>query len=95
MDHLCITNHFFGGGAIFFSLFDKGLIKRAHLNDIVPQIINFYLTISDQSSLEEVINESKAIEKQFNNLVDNVVKRKEAYKKIKRRFQRRVAKQRI
>ena len=77
---------FFGGGAIFFSLFDKGLIKRAHLNDIVPQIINFYLTISDQSSLEEVINESMAIEKQFNNLVDNVKKRKEAYKKLKEDF---------
>jgi DNA adenine methylase len=77
---------FFGGGAIFFSLFDKGLIRKAYLNDIVPQIVNFYLTISKESSLEELIKESKAIEEKFNNLIDNVEKRKKSYQELKEDF---------
>ena len=77
---------FFGGGAIFFSLYEKKYIKKAHLNDIVPQVVNFYKTISHEGALGEVIKESKKIEKKFNKLIANEKKRAEEYYKLRTLF---------
>ncbi len=77
---------FFGGGAIFFSLYEKKYIKKAYLNDIVPQVVNFYKTISHEDALVEVIKESKKIEKRFNKLIDNEKKRAEKYYELRTLF---------
>ena len=70
---------FFGGGAIFFSLYSKGFIKDAELNDVVPQVVNFYNALSNQNASKLLINEAKKIEKKFNSLNTNVDKRKKEY----------------
>ena len=77
---------FFGGGTIFFSLYEKEYIKKAHLNDIVPQVVNFYKTISNKDALDEVIKESKKIEKRFNKLIDNEKERAEEYYNLRNLF---------
>ena len=77
---------FFGGGAIFFSLYEKEYIKKAYLNDIIPQVVNFYKTISNEDALDEVIKESKKIEKRFNKLIDNEKERAEEYYNLRKLF---------
>jgi len=77
---------FFGGGAIFFSLFSKGFIKNAYLNDVVPQVVNFYNVLSDQTSRSVLKTEAKKIEKKFNNLNSDIDKRKKEYTKFREAF---------
>ena len=77
---------FFGGGAIFFSLFSKGFIKNAYLNDVVPQVVNFYNVLSDHTSRNMMKTEAKKIEKKFNNLNSDIDKRKKEYTKLREAF---------
>ena len=77
---------FFGGGAIFFSLFSKGLIQNAYLNDVVPQVVNFYNVLSDQTSRGVLKVEAKKIEKKFNNLNLDIERRKIEYTKFRETF---------
>ena len=77
---------FFGGGAIFFSLFSKGFIQNAYLNDVVPQVVNFYNVLSDQTSRSLLKIEAKKIEKKFNNLNTDIDKRKKEYTKFRETF---------
>ena len=77
---------FFGGGAIFFSLFSKGFIKNAYLNDVVPQVVNFYNVLSDHTSRNMMKTEAKKIEKKFNNLNSDIGKRKKEYTKFREAF---------
>lgn len=77
---------FFGGGAIFFSLFSKGFIKNAYLNDVVPQVVNFYNVLSDQTSRSLLKVEAKKIEKKFNNLNSDIDIRKKEYTKFRETF---------
>ena len=77
---------FFGGGAVFFSLFSKGFIKNAYLNDVVPQVVNFYNVLSDQTSRSLLKIEAKKIEKKFNNLNTDIDKRKKEYTKFRETF---------
>ena len=74
---------FFGGGAIFFSLYSKGFIKKAYLNDVVPQVVNFYNAISNPSSRNILKEEAKKIENKFNNLNLDVEDRREKYIKFR------------
>ena len=77
---------FFGGGAIFFSLYSKGLLENAYLNDVVPQIVNFYNTLSDEKARNGIKEEVKRIEDKFNNLNSDVDKRKKEYIKFRENF---------
>ena len=77
---------FFGGGAIFFSLYSKGFIKKAHLNDVVPQVVNFYNVISNEDGRNILKKEAKKIESKFNNLNTDIEKRKEQYIKFRENF---------
>ena len=77
---------FFGGGAIFFSLYSRGFLKNAHLNDVVPQVVNFYNIISNQDARNILKKEAKKIEKKFNNLNTDTEKRKEQYIKFRESF---------
>lgn len=77
---------FFGGGAIFFSLFSQGLIKNAYLNDVVPQVVSFYNIISNKDARKILKKEAKKIETKFNNLNTDTEKRKEQYIKFRESF---------
>ena len=77
---------FFGGGAIFFSLFSKGFIQNAYLNDVVPQVVNFYNVLSDQTSRGLLKVEARKIEKKFNNLNLDIERRKIEYTKFRETF---------
>ena len=77
---------FFGGGAIFFTLSSQGLIKNAYLNDLVPQVVNFYNVISNQDARNVFKKEVKIIETKFNNLNIDIEKRKEQYIKFRESF---------
>ena len=77
---------FFGGGAIFFSLYSKGFLKNAHLNDVVPQVVNFYSVIANEDARNILKTEAKKIERKFNNLNTNVEKRKEQYINFRESF---------
>ena len=77
---------FFGGGAIFFSLYSKGFLKNAHLNDVVPQVVNFYSVIANEDARNILKKEAKKIERKFNNLNTNVEKRKEQYINFRESF---------
>ena len=54
-DELPNTKHyvepFFGGGAVYFELYNNNQIKSAEINDVVPQLVNFYKTISTSQNL--------------------------------------------
>ena len=77
---------FFGGGAIFFSLYNKGFLKNAYLNDVVPQVVNFYNVISNEDTRNILKKEAKKIESKFNNLNTDIEKRKEQYIKFRESF---------
>ena len=77
---------FFGGGAIFFTLSSQGLIKNAYLNDLVPQVVNFYNVISNQDARNVFKKEVKIIETKFNNLNTDIEKRKKQYFKLRESF---------
>ena len=77
---------FFGGGAIFFTLSSQGLIKNAYLNDLVPQVVNFYNVISNQEARNVFKKEVKIIETKFNNLNTDIEKRKKQYIKLRESF---------
>ena len=77
---------FFGGGAIFFSLFSQGLVKNAYLNDVVPQVVSFYNVISNKDARKILKKEAKKIETKFNNLNTDTEKRKEQYVKFRESF---------
>jgi DNA adenine methylase len=77
---------FFGGGAIFFSLYSKGFLKNAHLNDVVPQVVNFYNVISNKDERNILKKEAKKIENKFNNLNTDIEKRKEQYINFRESF---------
>ncbi len=77
---------FFGGGAIYFLLYKNGFIKNAYLNDVVPQVVNFYKVISNIESRNELKKEAIKIEKKFNKLNTKPENRKEAYLKLRENF---------
>lgn len=59
---------FIGGGALFFELFDKGLLenKKIVLSDLNWRLINTYIQIRDYPN--DVINNLKDISNWYNNL---------------------------
>lgn len=77
---------FFGGGSIFFSLHSSDLIKNSYINDVVPQLVNFYKVLSKEDYLQEFIKKSKNIESKFNMLLENEDVRKEEYYKLRKTF---------
>tara|TARA_X000001036_G_scaffold408021_1_gene417958 strand:- start:206 stop:1174 length:969 start_codon:yes stop_codon:yes gene_type:complete len=77
---------FFGGGAIFFLLYSRGLLKNAYLNDVVPQVVNFYNVLSEQNARNILKKEAKKFERKFNNLNKNVTKRKHEYIEFREDF---------
>ena len=51
---------FLGGGAVFFSLFQKFNIQKAHLNDLNNKLINAYINVRDNTG--EIIQNLKKLE---------------------------------
>ena len=83
-----ITNYvepFFGGGAVFFELYKNNLIKSAEINDIVPQLVNFYTTLSMTNDVESIHSSIVNKLKYFNSLQDNK-KRKKYFQHLRNSF---------
>ncbi len=49
---------FFGGGALFFELYNQGRIKKAYLSDLNPKLINVYKVVKERP--EELMEELKS-----------------------------------
>ena len=45
---------FFGGGAVYFDLYNNQFFKNAYVNDIVPQLVSFYKTIAQINNVEQI-----------------------------------------
>ena len=56
---------FFGGGAYLFELVNKGKIRNAYINDIIPHLISFYKTVAEEQWLDEIFKEIKLLANQF------------------------------
>ena len=59
---------FFGGGAVYFDLYNNQLFKNAYVNDIVPQLVSFYKTIAQINNVEEIHTHITDQLNQFNGL---------------------------
>ena len=77
---------FFGGGAVFFSLYSKALLNNAYLNDVVPQVVNFYNSLTNHDARQVLKTEANKYEQKFNMLTSDVDKRKEEYTKLREDF---------
>ena len=67
---------FFGGGAVFFELYKNNIIKSATINDIVPQLVNFYKTLSMSNDVKAIHSSIVNKLKYFNSLQDNKKRKK-------------------
>ena len=76
---------FFGGGAVYFDLYNNQLFKNAYVNDIVPQLISFYKTIAEINSVEEI---HKRISDQLNqfNALDSKEDRQDFFYNVRNNF---------
>ena len=76
---------FFGGGAVYFDLYNNQLFKNAYVNDIVPQLISFYKTIAQINSVEEI---HKRISDQLNqfNALDSKEDRQDFFYNVRNNF---------
>jgi len=70
---------FFGGGGFFFHLYNLGVIKSAHINDTVTQLVSYYETIKDVGNIKKVYDQTVLFEEEFNEL-NNDEERKQVYK---------------
>jgi len=76
---------FFGGGAVYFELYNKNLFTTAEVNDVVPQLVNFYKTLSNAESVDEIY---KSISEKFAefNAVGEIEERKKYFTKMRGEF---------
>jgi len=76
---------FFGGGAVYFELYNKSLFTTAEVNDVVPQLVNFYKTISNAESIDEIY---KSISEKFEefNALGEIEERKDYFTKMRGEF---------
>ena len=76
---------FFGGGAVYFELYNKNLFTTAEVNDVVPQLVNFYKTLSNTESVDEIY---RGISKKFEefNALEEIEKRKDYFTKMRGEF---------
>ena len=70
---------FFGGGAVFFELYKNNNIKSATINDIVPQLVNFYKTLSESNNVKAIHSSTVNKLKYFNSLKDSKKRKKYFY----------------
>lgn len=56
---------FFGGGALFFELYKNKKINKAYINDIIPHLVSFYKTVSNDKWLESLFNEIEVLANTF------------------------------
>lgn len=76
---------FFGGGAVYFDLYNKQLFNNAYINDIVPQLVSFYKTIAQINNIKEIhTNISDQLNK-FNAL-DSKVERQDFFYDVRSNF---------
>ncbi len=76
---------FFGGGAVYFDLYNKQLFKKAYINDIVPQLVSFYTTIAQIENVEKIHKNISEKLSQFNSL-DSKEKRQEFFYDVRSSF---------
>ena len=76
---------FFGGGAVYFELYKKNLFTTAEVNDVVPQLVNFYKTLSNAQSVDEIY---KSISEKFEefNALEETEERKDYFTKMRGEF---------
>lgn len=56
---------FFGGGALYFELHNYKKLYSAHINDIIPHLVSFYETVSNEKWLESLFNEIEVLANTF------------------------------
>ena len=76
---------FFGGGAVYFDLYNNQLFKNAYVNDIVPQLVSFYKTIAQINNVEEIHTHISDQLNQFNAL-DSKEDRQDFYYDVRNNF---------
>lgn len=76
---------FFGGGAVYFELYNKNLFTTAEVNDVVPQLVNFYKTLSYAESVDEIYKSISEKFKEFNAL-EEIEERKDYFTKMRGEF---------
>ena len=76
---------FFGGGAVYFDLHNNQFFKNAYVNDIVPQLVNFYKTLSNAESVDEIYKSISEKFKEFNAL-EEIEERKDYFTKMRGEF---------
>ena len=76
---------FFGGGAVYFDLYNNKLFKNSYVNDIVPQLISFYKTIAQKNNVEDIHTKISDQLNQFNAL-DSKEERKDFFYDIRSKF---------
>ena len=76
---------FFGGGAVYFDLYNNQLFKNAYINDIVPQLVSFYKTIAQINNVEEIHTHISDQLNQFN-AFDSKEERQEFFYDVRRNF---------
>lgn len=59
---------FFGGGALYFELFNNQLFTTADINDIVPQLVSFYKTIAKEENYLLIHKKVTFLIDEFNSL---------------------------
>ena len=76
---------FFGGGAVYFDLYNNQLFKNAYVNDIVPQLVSFYKTIAQINNVKEIHTHISDQLNQFNAL-DSKEDRQDFYYDVRNNF---------
>ena len=76
---------FFGGGAVYFDLYNNQLFKNAYVNDIVPQLVSFYKTIAQINNVKEIHTHISDQLNQFNAL-DSKEDREEFFYDVRNSF---------
>ncbi len=83
--HTHYVEPFFGGGSVYFDLYSKNLIKSSSINDLVPQLVNFYKTFAVEKDIE-VIHQSIVNKLSYFNSLDTDSKRRKYFSYIKKSF---------
>ncbi len=76
---------FFGGGAVYFELYNNKLFDEAYINDIIPQLVSFYKTISHNQNIQDIYGGICRLLEEFNTY-ENKESRKKFFGTVRDEF---------
>ncbi len=76
---------FFGGGAVYFELYNNKLFEEAYINDIIPQLVSFYKTISHNQNIQDIYEGICRLLEEFNTY-ENKESRKKFFGTVRDEF---------